>query len=296
MSTTILKRALGTSGHEVYPVGLGAMPLSLRGRPSAEDAVRVICAALDAGMELIDTADAYCLDDADVGHNERLIARALREWRGGREVVVATKGGVIRPGGEWGHDGRPEHLTRACEASLRALSTDCIELYQLHTPDEGVEFTDSVGALARLQEAGKIRHVGLSNVTVTQIREASRLVTVVSVQNRASPYHPQGLTDGVLAHCESESIAFLPYSPVGGWQAGKTAHEPVLQSVGNRRGVTPYQVVLAWLLAKSPAVIPIPGASRVSSGVDSAVAAAIMLRPEDHQELDRAYLSNEGDG
>jgi aryl-alcohol dehydrogenase-like predicted oxidoreductase len=283
------RRAIGASGLRVYPVGLGAMPMSLDDRPDEEASVRVVCAALDAGIDFVDTADCYCLDDSETGHNERLVCRALAEWKGGSRVIVATKGGVVRPRGAWVHDGRPEHLVRACEASLEALGRDCIDLYQLHAPDPAVSYEDSVGALARLREQGKIRHIGISNVTASQLELAASVVPVASVQNQASPYHPQGLRDGVLELCERTGVAFIPWSPLGGWRAGRIAHEPVLQRVAGRRGATPYQVVLAWLLARSPAVIPIPGASKVSSAVDSAAAPAIRLEPEDVDELDRAF-------
>jgi aryl-alcohol dehydrogenase-like predicted oxidoreductase len=283
------KRAIGSTGLRVHPVGLGAMPLSIEQRPPEPDAVRVICAALDAGIDLVDTADAYGLDDRDAGHNERLIARALDEWRGGRDVVVATKGGVRRPGGDWVHDGRPEHLRKACEASLRALRRERITLYQLHAPDPAVPFEESLGALAELRAVGKIEHVGLSNVDVDQVRGALDVVPVASVQNQANPYHPSGLDDGVLALCEASGIAFIAYSPLGGWRAGRIAHEPLLQRLARRHGATPHQIVLAWLLAASPALVPIPGASRISSAVASASVPALSLDPEDLGELDRAF-------
>lgn len=289
-------RPLGSAGSYVHPVGLGAMPLSIEGRPTERESVRVIHAALDAGIDLIDTADCYCLGQHDMGHNERLVAHALAEWRGGHDVVVATKGGVTRPGGEWVHDGRPEHLRRACEASLRALRTDCITLYQLHAPDLEVPFEASVGALARLREAGKIRHVGLSNVSAAQVRQARQIVPIVSVQNEASPYHTQGLRDGVLDLCEAEGLAFIAYSPLGGWRAGNIAHEPVLQRMSERVGATPYQLVLAWLLARSPAIVPIAGASKISSGVSSAAASDITLDRQDLDALDRAFDGGTGSG
>jgi len=155
------------------------MHLSIQERPPEEQGVRVIHAALDAGITLIDTADVYCLDDRDIGHNERLIARALRTYRGSRDqVLVATKGGMARPGGRWVMAGRPEQLRAACDHSLKALGVDRIDLYQLHTPDPAVPLADSVGALADLQRDGKIRWVGLSNVSVSEIQEAERVVEV----------------------------------------------------------------------------------------------------------------------
>ena len=164
-------RELFRGGPRVFPLGLGGMPLSITGRPSEEQAVRTIHAALDAGMDLIDTADVYCLDDADMGHNERLIARALRQWKGGRNVLVATKGGLRRPKGEWTRDASHQRMRSACEASLKALGVGTIDLYQLHAPDEKVRFEDTLGALADLRKAGKVRLVGLSNVNGSPANE-----------------------------------------------------------------------------------------------------------------------------
>ena len=209
------KRPLGPTGISVHPIGLGGMQLSLAGRPADADGVQVILAALDAGVELIDTADVYCTSDADIGHNERLIARALREWTG-HPVTVATKGGMVRPDGRWVRSGRPEHLRAACEASLRALGVDAITLYQLHVPDDAVPFADSFGALADLRAAGKVVHLGLSNVDVAHIEAARRIAPIVSVQNRCNPLDRSAWQAGVVQHCEREGLAFLPYCPVGG--------------------------------------------------------------------------------
>jgi aryl-alcohol dehydrogenase-like predicted oxidoreductase len=209
--TTMPARHVG--GVRVSAIGLGAMPMSLAGRPDQERSLRTIHVALDAGVTLIDTADAYCLDGSEVGHNERLVARALAVWPGGRDgVLVATKGGHTRPGREWGLDGRPEYLRRACEASLRALGVEAIGLYQFHRPDPKVPFAESVGALAELKAAGKVRLVGLSNVSVDQIRQAREIVEVASVQNEFSPRFRR--SEGELAWCAAQGVAFLPWSPL----------------------------------------------------------------------------------
>jgi aryl-alcohol dehydrogenase-like predicted oxidoreductase len=166
----IPSRKLGRDAPQVSAVGYGGMHLSIQERPPEEQGIRVIHAALDAGVTLIDTADVYCLDDREIGHNERLIARALRSYGGSKEkVIVGTKGGMARPGGQWVMAGRPEQLRAACDRSLKALGVNQIDLYQLHTPDRAVPLTDSVGALADLRREGKIRWVGLSNVSVTEI-------------------------------------------------------------------------------------------------------------------------------
>jgi len=276
---------------EVSAIGLGAMPLSLAGRPDAGEAVRVIAAALDDGMTLIDTADVYCLDDSDIGHNERLVARALRERGGADGVVVATKGGLRRPRGSWVTDGRPEHLLAACEASLRALEVETIDLYQLHAPDDDVPFADSVGALADLKRAGKIRRVGLSNVSVAELDEASAIVEVASVQNRCNPFDTAAFDRGVVAACAERGIAFLPHSPVGGQGGGhrRVATDATLAAVAARHGATPYQVCLALLLQVSEVVIPIPGASKIASARSSAAAASLALDEHDLADLHRAF-------
>jgi aryl-alcohol dehydrogenase-like predicted oxidoreductase len=256
------------------------MYLSIRDRPSEDDAVRTLHAALDAGVTLLDTADVYCLDQRDIGHNERLIARALREQKRA-PVVVATKGGLERPGGAWTRNARPAHLRRACEASLAALGVERIDVYQLHAPDPAVPLADSVGELARLRGEGKIAHVGLSNVTVQDIEAARAIVPIVSVQNRWSPQQRGPERDGVLDHCTRHGIAFLPYSPFGGASGARGLPGLAgLAAEAQRREMSPHRLVLAWMLAKSPVVIPIPGARRVESVRDSAGAAFEELPPD----------------
>ncbi len=281
------KRPLGRSGLLVNAVGLGGMPMSIRAEgPSEADAVKTIHAALGAGTDFIDTADVYCHDDSDIGHNERLIAKALKAWRGER-VVVATKGGLTRPGGRWERDARPESLRRACERSLKALGVEAIALYQLHAPDSKVPFSDSVGALKRLQEEGKVLHVGLSNVSLAQLDEALRIVRVESVQNQLNPSDREDLDNGLVKACAQRGVAYLPYCPVGGGHghAGLARH-PRLQALAARHEASPYCVVLAWLLAQGGNVIPIPGASRVESAADSPRALKVRLGPEDLAVID----------
>lgn len=286
-------RPFGSDGPPVSAVGFGGMHLSIQGRPSEAQGVEVIQAALDAGVTLIDTADAYCLDDRDVGHNERLIARALRSWSGdGSQVMVATKGGVIRTGSRWLNDGSPAHLLAACEASLRALGVERIDLYQLHAPDPDVPIEESVETLAELRREGKIRWVGLSNVTVTQIRSAEAIVPITAVQNRLNPFFRDALTDGVLRYCTKRGIAFLAYSPTGGGRLNlKLPNHPVLQPMAARLKVSAHQLVLAWVLAQSPVVIVIPSARTVDHGRDSTLAADLSLPPADLAAIDQAEFS-----
>ena len=285
--TTMPTRRLG--GLQVSAIGLGEMPMSLAGRPDEAQSIRTIHAALDAGVTLIDTADAYCIDETEVGHGERLVAKALAAWPGDRDrVLVATKGGHTREGGEWNLDGRPEHLRQACEASLRALGAEAIGLYQFHRPDPKVPFAESVGAMAELKAAGKVRLVGLSNVSVDQIRQARQLVQVASVQNEFSPRFRR--SEGELAFCAAEGIAFLPWSPLGGIGRGGDlgGRHRAFGEVAEAHGVSAQQVALAWQLAKAPAVIPIPGSSRPETITDSAAAAGLRLSDDELARLDRA--------
>jgi aryl-alcohol dehydrogenase-like predicted oxidoreductase len=248
---------------------------------------------LDAGVRLIDTADVYCLDDGDIGHNERLIAEALRGWSGDRAaVVVATKGGLTRPAGRWERDGRPAHLRAACERSLRALGVERISLYQLHAPDPDVPLEESVGALAELRREGKVRWIGLSNVSVAQIRAAEAIVPIASVQNRLNPFFRESLADGVVRYCERRGIGFLAYSPTGGGRLNlKLPEHPVLRPMAARLGVTAHALTLAWVLARSPAVIAIPSARRLTHALDSIAAGSLELSAEDLAAIDEAQFS-----
>ncbi|MET0791821.1 MAG: aldo/keto reductase [Polyangiaceae bacterium] len=259
------KFAFGTTGLALSRIGFGAMPLAIQGRPSEEDALRVIRRALDAGINWIDTADSYCLSESDFGYGERLVARAVAE-AGAPDVLVTTKGGYVRPSGEWQVDGRPERILEACEASLRALGVASIFLYQLHAPDPAVPFADSVGALAQLQRAGKIRHIGLSNVDLGHIQEAQGEAEIASVQNRCNLFDRSPFTNGVLDYCAKRRIAFIAHSPLGGHKGhARAAESPVLRALAERRGATPHEVCLLWLLQQGEHVFPIPGSSRLES-------------------------------
>ncbi|WP_329586973.1 aldo/keto reductase [Kitasatospora sp. NBC_01250] len=280
-----VSRTIG--GVPVGAIGLGAMPLSVEGRPGEEQALATVRAALDAGVRLIDTADSYHWHADEVGHNERLIARALAGCgSGASEVLVATKGGRGRPGdGSWTVDGDPRHLRRAAEASAARLGVATIGLYQLHKPDPAVPFAESVGALRELADAGTIRMVGLSNVDCEQIHTAREILgpRLVSVQNRFSPAHQA--TRDTLDLCTALGLAFLPWSPLGGISRSavddpaSTAPAPdtPFHALARERGASPQQIALAWQLAQSPVVLPIPGARRPASIRDSAAAAGLTL-------------------
>ncbi len=287
------RRRLGPGAPAVSAVGYGGMHLSIEGRPPEAQGLQVLQAALDAGVTLIDTADVYCLDQDDIGHNERLIARALAGWGKDRATVtVATKGGIVRPGGRWETDARPEQLRAACERSLRALETERLDLYQLHALDPRVPLADSVGELARLREAGKVGWIGLSNVSVPQIREAQRITPITSVQNRLNPFFREALAGGVVRYCAEQGIGFLAYSPTGGGRLTRTlpAH-PVLAPIARRHGVSAHAVVLAWALAQAPSVIVIPSARTVDHALDSVGAADLVLGAGDLAAIDAAEFS-----
>ena len=282
------QRTLGD--RTVGAIGLGGMPLSIEGRPDEAQAVRTVHAALDAGVTLLDTADAYCLGADEVGHNERLLARALSSWSGDRDaVVVATKGGHTRPpDGSWALDGSREHLRAACEASLTALGVEAIGLYQFHRPDPQVPWAESVGALEELRQEGKVRLVGVSNADPDQIREAAAITSLAAVQNELSPRFRSSEPEVDL--CASLGVAFLPWSPLGGIaKAGDLgAAHGAFAEVAAERGVSPQQVCLAWLLAKAPVVVPIPGARRVESILDSVAAADLVLSDEELARLSQS--------
>jgi len=274
-------------------LAMGCMRLSTgRDRDEAR-AIAVLHAALDAGVTLLDTADAYCLDDTDTGHNERLIARALAGWNGDRSrIVVATKGGLTRPNGEWVPDGRARHLTEACEASRRALGVERIDLYQLHAPDPRTPFTTSVRALAALQRDGIVEQIGLCNVTVGQIEEARAIVAITSVQVEWSLWHDDAILGGVAAYCIANGIRLFAHRPLGGPQRqGRRFADPVLVSIAGRHRVTAFDVALAWLRDFSDRIVPIPGPTRVETAAALGRAAQMQLTAEDRAQLDERFPS-----
>jgi aryl-alcohol dehydrogenase-like predicted oxidoreductase len=272
----------------VGAIGLGAMPLSTKEpRPSPVDAEATVHAALDAGVTLIDTADAYARDESEFGHNEEVVANALRSY-GRADVLVATKGGHTRRGAEWHLDGSPAYLRRACEASLRRLHVDAIGLYQFHRPDPATPWEESMGALRSLFDDGLVRMVGISNANIEQIDAARAIVgdALVSVQNQFSPGWRSSADE--LAHCARHGLAWLPWSPFGGvGSAGSLdTQAPAFAEVADELGVSVYRVTLAWHLAQADVVVPIPGASRPESIVDSAAAADLKLTGEQLRRLD----------
>jgi aryl-alcohol dehydrogenase-like predicted oxidoreductase len=284
-------RVLGTM--TVSAIGLGGMPMSIEGRPERRRSLATIHAGLDAGITLIDTADAYHVGADEVGHNETLIAEALRSYGGDTtNVLVATKGGHLRPGdGSWTIDSSPDHLRSACDASLGRLGVEAIGLYQLHRPDEsGVPYEESVGAIRDLLDAGKIRMAGISNASPDQIRTAQEVLggRLVSVQNQFSPAYRS--SEPELRLCQEMGIAFLPWSPLGGISraADLGSRFAAFQEIADAHGVSPQQVTLAWMLATAPVVIPIPGSSRPETVRDSVRSVDLDLSADELARLGRS--------
>jgi aryl-alcohol dehydrogenase-like predicted oxidoreductase len=273
----------------VGEIGLGGMPMSIEGRPDEARSIATIHAALEVGVTLIDTADAYHRDADEVGHNEVLIAKALATYGGDTgDVLVATKGGHLRPGdGSWTLDGRPEYIKGAAKASATRLGVEAIGLYQFHRPDPHVDYADSVGALRDLLDEGVIRMAGISNANADQIRLAQQILggRLASVQNQFSPAFRSSQAE--LELCAELGIAFLPWSPLGGIARASTlgGKGAAFERIGAELGVSGQQVCLAWELSLAPVVIPIPGASRPASIQDSARAVDITLTDDQIREL-----------
>jgi pyridoxine 4-dehydrogenase len=263
----------------VNRLGFGAMRITGKGiwgwPPDRDNSLKVLRRAVELGVNLIDTADAYGPETSEL-----LIAEALHPYPKG--LVIATKGGLTRPGpGEWVPNGRPEHLKQAVEGSLKRLHLERIDLYQLHTVDPKVPLEESLGALKQMQDAGKIRHVGLSNVDPEEIKRARKIVPIVSVQNRYNIEDRK--TENTLVYCEKESLGFMPWFPIGG--GGGLQPENALQRVARDHGVSVIQVALAWLLERSAVMLPIPGTSSVAHLEENVAAAKLKLAPEEWKAI-----------
>jgi aryl-alcohol dehydrogenase-like predicted oxidoreductase len=263
----------------VSRMGFGAMRITGEGvwgdPPDESQAIATLRRVVELGVNFIDTADSY-----GPHVSETLIARALHPYP--EDLVIATKGGLIRPGpGVWEADGRPEHLREVCEGSLRRLKLDQIPLYQLHRPDPKVPFTDSVGTLKELRDEGKIRHIGLSNVTEHELKEAQRIVPIVSVQNR---YNSGDRTsESMVDLCEQEQLVFLPWAPLQ-----DTASDGPVAKAATNHGVTRHEIVLAWLLARSPQILPIPGTGSPEHAETNIAAVAVELTPAEVKAISGA--------
>ena len=287
-------KQLGNTGIPVSAIGLGGMPMSLSNRPPEAQAIATIHRALDLGVTLIDTADSYCKDESDKHHNERLIYKALQAYGNDTSnVMIATKGGLMRPDGAWTRNGNPDHLRETIRASFEALGGDQpIGLWQYHAPDPNYSIEESLKPAREAVVNGLIRFVGVSNFSVEQIKRARDVVEIASVQNQYNPWHREPESDGVLEYCDREGLTFLPWSPLGGSRRFSQIKEiEAIVQLAQAKGVSVYSLVLAWLRAKSPSVLPIPGASKPESIEDSITAATVKLDRTEVDQIDQAVAT-----
>jgi aryl-alcohol dehydrogenase-like predicted oxidoreductase/histidinol phosphatase-like enzyme/predicted kinase len=278
-----------SGGAAERPLAIGCMRLSTDPDRDEARAVATVHAALDAGVTLLDTADAYARDASEIGHNERLVARALATWNGdASRVRIATKGGLTRPGGRWVADGRARHLAAACAASRVALGVSRIALYQLHAPDPRTPLATSVRALAALQRDGLVERIGLCNVTLGELRQALDIAPIAAVQIELSPWQDGALRGGVVEECAERDVLVLAHRPLGGADnQRRLARDPVLAEVAARHGAWPADVVLAWLRGLSPVIVPLPGPTRPETA--EWLGRTLSLSPEDIAVLDARF-------
>lgn len=283
-------KKLGKTDITISAIGLGAMHLSLNDRPSQEDAIALIHKALDLGVTLIDTADSYCLDESDKHHNEKLIATALEKYQGDiTQVIIATKGGLMRPQGSWTRNGNPEHLRQTIRQSHKAFGDEKpIDVWQYHSPDPDYMISEALAPAKEAVEEGLIRYVGVSNFSVAQIKQAQKIVEIVSVQNQYNPWNRQPENDGVIEYCEQEGLTFFPWSPLGGSRRVNLLQNiPVITELAQEKGISVYQIVLAWLRSKSSCIVPIPGATKITSIEDSIGSINVKLSPKEIQRFEQ---------
>jgi aryl-alcohol dehydrogenase-like predicted oxidoreductase len=283
-------RQIDKTGVFVSAIGLGGMPMSIYDRPTESQSIGVIHRALDLGITFIDTADSYCKDESDKHHNERLIYKALQTYNGdASNVIIATKGGLMRPDQNWTRNGNPEHLSETIRVSFEVFGGEKpIDIWQYHAPDPKYTIEESLTAVKQAKEAGLIRFIGVSNFSVEEIKRARDVVDIVSVQNQYNPWYRQAESDGVLEYCEDEGLTFLPWSPFGGSRRHSNLEDfPTISKLAKEKGVSVYCIVLAWLRSKSPCILPIPGASKISSIEDTVRALDVKLSEEEVQRIDR---------
>ncbi|MBD2197366.1 MULTISPECIES: aldo/keto reductase [Calothrix] len=287
-------KQLGNTNVYISELSLGAMGLSLVSKPPESQAIATIHRALDLGINIIDTADSYCIDESDKHHNERLICKALQQYNGDTShVLVATKGGYIRPKGEWVFNGSPEHLRKTIRESFEALGGEKpIDIWQHHRPDPNYTIEQSLTPVKEAVAAGIIRFVGLSNYSVEEIKRARDLVEVVAVQHQLNPWYRHHEFDGVLNYAQQEKLTFLASSPFGGIQGVRRTSAleklTVFTEIAEAKGITVYSLMLAWLRSKSPVIVPIVGASRPTNIEASVNALMVQLSPEEVNRLDRS--------
>lgn len=285
-------KQLSNTGVKISSIGLGAMPLSLDGRPTEDQSIKIIHYALDSGVILIDTADSYCIDDSDFHHNEKLIAKALKLYKGPAnidDVIIATKGGLVRPDGDWVVNGNPDRIRKTIRESFEALGGNKpIPLWQLHAIDPKYNLESTLEPVKQAVDQGLIRFVGVSNFNVEQIARAQKVLPIVSVQNQFNPWFKLSEKNGVLDYCDKNNIIFLPWSPVGGSYRHKQllTIKPLTEMASNKN-CTVYSLVLAWIMHKSKCIVPIPGATRIESIQNSIGSIEVKLTPDEIKLIDQ---------
>jgi pyridoxine 4-dehydrogenase len=288
---------LGNTGLQVSAIGFGSMHFSLAGRPPEGRGLHVLHRVLDLGVTFLDTADTYCLDEDDKHHNERFIHKALAAYAGDTShVIVATKGGCMRPGGEWTINGNPDYLRQTIRDSHAALGGDRpIALWQHHMIDPNYPVEASLAPVREAVRDGLIRFVGVSNYKVEQIKRAQDVVEVVSVQNQYSPWRRWPEHSGVLDYCEQAGLTFIPWSPLGGSSRAKSLNRiEGLATLAREKDISPQRLVVAWLMARSPCILPIPGSSRVTNIEDVLAAVDVTLTAEEVRRIDQATIGAAG--
>ncbi|WGV28763.1 aldo/keto reductase [Halotia branconii] len=290
-------KQLGDTGIEISVVGLGGMPMSLSKRPPESQAIETIHRALSLGITLIDTADAYCLNESEKHHNEKLIHQALQQYDGDTSrIFTVTKGGFTRPNGEWVVNGNPDYLRQSIQDSFEALGGDKpIDLWLYHSPDPKYSIKESLTPAKEALAKGIIRFVGVSNFSVNQIKQAREVVDIVAVENQYNLWHRNSEFNGVLEYCEQEKLTFLAWSPLGGFAGKRRTSDldsiAILKELAAAKGVSTYCILLAWLRAKSPAIVPIIGARRPSSIEDSANSISVQLSDEEVQQMNNSVAT-----
>lgn len=272
-----------------FPIGLGAMPLSLPGRPSEKEALEILFCFFENGGNCIDTADVYGLDDQERGHNEKLVAKAAKQFANSSDLLIATKGGASRPNGGWAlGGGQPNLLRQACEQSLKNLEIEAHYLYYLHGPDNKVPLADSLGELIKLKEEGKIMHLGIANVDLSELQFALTLTPLVAVQNRCNPFCKGDFTNGLIEFCGLQGLAYVPYCPLGGWaDHQKLAEYPDFHKLALKLCLSTYVLSLAWLLQKGKHILPIPGMDKKEQVILNQGALSVVLDENDMSIIDQ---------
>lgn len=274
---------------ELFPIGLGAMPLSLPGKPSEKEAITILKTFLESGGNFIDTADVYGLDETDKGHNEKLISKAVNEITDKKNIIIATKGGATRPNGGWAlGGGHPKKLRAACEQSLLNLNIEQHTLYYFHGPDVNIPLEDSLGELIHLKREGKIKHLGIANVTLDELKFASDLTEIVAVQNRCNPFCKADTKNGIIDFCKLNNILYVAYCPLGGWaDHAKLISSALYQPLQMKYATNAYVINLAWLMSKGDHVVSIPGMDKKEQIAINFQAFHLTLQKEDIETIDQ---------